>query len=84
MVSPQLKKLFLCLKDRLELQREREMKVDTGDPQFIEFLKYGNGRDYNKGSLSRSLGDTKLFNKKTEMFLYYPQQLQLQIACKPT
>ena len=51
-------------RERFILQREREMSIDTDDPQFIKSLKYGIRRDYNEWSLPRSLGDIQLFNKK--------------------
>ena len=38
---PKDKKSFPSLKERLENQRDRELKTDTDDPQFITFLEYG-------------------------------------------
>ena len=38
---PKDKKPFPSLKGRLEIQRDRELNIDTDDPQFITFLKYG-------------------------------------------
>ena len=61
---PLNKKLIPNLKEKLELQREKESNVDTDDPQFIKFLMYGIRRDYNEWSLPRSFGDLKFFNKK--------------------
>ena len=60
---PTNKKCLPSLKEKLELQRERELNVDTDDPQFIEFFKYGIPRDFNESSLPRNLGDIKLFNQ---------------------
>ena len=51
------------LKERLEIQNERETNVDTDNPQFIKFLKYGMRRDHNEWSLPRSLGDIKIISK---------------------
>ena len=58
MVSPQTKS------SRLELQGDIQVNADIHDAKFNNFLKYGNRRDYNEWSLSRSHGDTKLFSKK--------------------
>ena len=44
--------------------REEEINIDTDDPQFIQFLKYGIRRECNEWSLPRRLGDIKLCNKK--------------------
>ena len=52
------------LKERLEIQRERESTIDTDDPQFITFLKYGIRKDCNEWSLPRGIGEVRLFNKK--------------------
>ena len=38
---PKDKKCFQSLKERLEIQRDREVNIDTDDPQVITFLKYG-------------------------------------------
>ena len=38
---PKDKKSFPSLKERLEIRRDRELNIDTNDPQFITFLKYG-------------------------------------------
>ena len=38
---PKYKKSFPSLKERLEIQRDRKLNIDTDDPQFISFLKYG-------------------------------------------
>ena len=35
------KKSFASLKEILELLQTREMSIDTDDPQFIKFPKYG-------------------------------------------
>ena len=45
---PTNKKSFPSLRERLKLQKEREMNVDTDDPQFIKLLKYGICRDHNE------------------------------------
>ena len=37
---PKYKKSFPSLKERLENQRDRELNINTDDPQFITFLKF--------------------------------------------
>ena len=69
---PKDKKSFPSLKERLEIQRERELNVDTDDPQFITFLKYGIRKDYNEWSLPRGIGEVKLFNKKLNCSVVIP------------
>ena len=49
-VLPTNKKSLPNPKENWEVQRERELNVDTDDPQLNKFLKYGNRRDYNKWS----------------------------------
>ena len=61
---PKDKKSFPSLKERLEIQRERELNIDNDDPQFITFLKYGIRKNCNEWSLPRSIGEVRLFNKK--------------------
>ena len=48
---PKDKKSFPSLKERLGIQRDRELNIDTEDPQFITFLKYGFLKDCNEWSL---------------------------------
>ena len=48
----------------MEIQRDRELNIDTDDPQFITFLKYGIPEDCNEWSLPGGIGEVKLFNKK--------------------
>ena len=38
---PKIKKLFPSFKERLEIQRDRYLKIDTDYLQFITILKYG-------------------------------------------
>ena len=45
---PKDKKFFPSLKERLEIQRDRELNIDTDDPQFFTFLKYGIRKDSNE------------------------------------
>ena len=45
---PTDKQSFPNLKERLEIQKERELNVDTDNPQFTKFLKYGIRRDHNE------------------------------------
>ena len=66
------KKSFPSLKERLEIQRNRELNIDTDDPQFITFLKYGIRKDCNEWSLPRGIGEVKLFNKKLNFSLVIP------------
>ena len=49
---PKEKNWFPSLKERLDIQKSRETNIDTDDPKFIKFLKYGiYGRTIMKGSL---------------------------------
>ena len=66
---------FPNLKERLEIQKERKLSVDTDNPQFIKFLKYGIRKDENEWSLPRSLGDIKILNKKLNCFLRFPENI---------
>ena len=66
------KKSCPSLKERLDLKRERELKVDLGDPQLITFFKYGMRRDYNEWSAPGSLGNIKLCNKKLKCSITIP------------
>ena len=59
---PKDKKSFPSLKERLEIQRDRQLNIDTDDPQFITFLKYGIRKDCNEWSLFRSIGEVRLFD----------------------
>ena len=69
---PKDKKSFPSLKERLEIQRERELNIDNDDPQFITFLKYGIRKDCNEWSLPRSIGEVRLFNKKLNCSIVIP------------
>ena len=69
---PKDKKVFPSLKERLEVQRERELNIDNDDPQFITFLKYGIRKDCNEWSLPRSIGEVRLFNKKLNCSIVIP------------
>ena len=66
------KKSFPSLKERLEIQRDRELNIDADDPQFITFLKYGIRKDCNEWSLPRSIGEVRLFNKKLNCSFVIP------------
>ena len=48
------------------------MNLDTDNPQFMKFLKYGLRRDHNEWSLSRSFGGIKIFNRKLNCSLTIP------------
>ena len=69
---PKDKKSFLCLKGRLESQRDKELNMDTGDPEIITFLKYGVRRDYIESSLPKSVGEFSLFNEKLNCSIKIP------------
>ena len=69
---PTDKQSFFNLKERLEIQKEIELIVDTDNPQFIKFLKYGIRRDHNECFVPRCLGDIKIFNKKLNCSLNIP------------
>ena len=45
---PKDKKQFPSLKERLEIQRDRELNIDAGDPEFNTFLKNGIRKDCNE------------------------------------
>ena len=66
------KQSFPTLKERLEIQEEREMKVDTDNLQFEKFLKYGIRKDHNEWSLPRNLSGITIFNKKLTCSLSNP------------
>ena len=59
---PKDKKSFPSLTERLEVQRDRESKIDTDDPQFITFLKYGIRKESNEWSMPRGIREFRLFN----------------------
>ena len=69
---PKDKKSFPSLKERLEIERDRELSIDTVDPQFITFLKYGNRKDRDEWSSPRSIGEVRLFNKKLNWSIVIP------------
>ena len=69
---PKDKKSFPSLKKRLEIQRDRELKIDTDDPQFITFLKYGIRKDCNEWSLPRGIGEVKLSDEKLNCSVVIP------------
>ena len=66
---PTNEKSFPSLKERFELQKEREVNFDTDNPQFIILLRYGIRRNYNEWSLPKSFGEMLLFNKKLNCFI---------------
>ena len=66
------KQSFPNLKEKLEIQEERELKVDTDNPQFIKFQKYDVRGDPKEWSLPRSFGDVKIYNKKLNCSLSIP------------
>ena len=69
---PTDKQPFPNLKERLETQKTRDLNVDTRNPQFIKFLKYGIRRDHNRWYLPGNLGDIKICNKKLNCSLNNP------------
>ena len=68
---PKDKKSFPSLKERLEIQRDRELNIDTDDPQFT-FLKYGIPKDCNEWFSPRGIGEVKLFHKKLDCSVVIP------------
>ena len=77
---PKDKGSFPSLKERLDIQRNRELNVDTDDPQYITFLKYGIRKDQNEWSLSRNIGDIKIFNKNLNCSLRIPANLSSNLV----
>ena len=69
---PKDKSSFPSLKERLEIQRNRELNIDTDDPQFLTFPKYGIRKNCNEWSLPRGIGEVKLFNKNLNCSLVIP------------
>ena len=62
------------------LKEKRELNVDTGNPQFIKFLKYGIRKEQNEWSFPRSLADIKIFNKKLNCSLRIPENLSSNLV----
>ena len=60
---PKAKKSFPSLKERLDIQRDRELSIDTDDPQYITFLRCGIRKDCIEWSLPSSIGEVRLFRK---------------------
>ena len=56
----------------MEIQRDRELNIDTDDPQFITFLKYGIRKDCNEWSLPRGIGEVRLFYKELNCSIVIP------------
>ena len=69
---PKDKKTFPSLKDRLEIQRDRELNIDNDDPHFIIFVKYGVRKDCNVWYLPRGMGEVRLFNEKLNCSVVIP------------
>ena len=69
---PKDKKPFPSLKERLEIQRERELNIDNDDPHYITFPKYGIRKDCNEWPLPRSIAEVRLFNKKLNCSIVIP------------
>ena len=69
---PKDKKPFASLKERLEIQRDQEFNIDTDNPQFITFLKYGIRKDCNGWSLPRRIGEVRLFKEKLNCSVVIP------------
>ena len=69
---PRDKKSFPSLKERLEIQRDRELYIDTDDPQIITFFKYGIRKHCNEWFLPRGIGEVRLFNKKLNCSVVVP------------
>ena len=58
------KQSFLNLKERSDIQKEREMNVDTDNTQFEKILNYGVRRDHNEWSRPRNPRDVKISKEK--------------------
>ena len=69
---PKDKKSFPSLEERLEIQRDRELSIDTDDPQFITFLKYGIRKESNEWSLPRGIGEVRLFKEQLNCSVVIP------------
>ena len=69
---PRDKNFFPSLEERLEIQRDRELNIDTDDPQFTTFLKCGFRKDCNEWSLPRGIGEVRLFNEKLNCSVVIP------------
>ena len=80
---PKDKKSFPSLKERLEIQRDRELIINTDDPQFITFLKYGIRKDCIEWSLPRSFGEVRLFNKKVNCSIVIPANRSSTLLVNP-
>ena len=76
---PTDKQSFPNLKDRLQIL-ERELNVDTDNPHFIKYLKYGIRWHQNEWSLPRNLGDIKIFNKKLNCSLSIPAKFRSNLV----
>ena len=69
---PKDKKYFPSFKERLEIQRDRELNIDTDDPQFNTFLKYGIREDCNEWFLPRGIGEVRLLIEKLNCSVVIP------------
>ena len=71
-VSRKIKTSFPSLKEKLEFQRDRELKIDTYHPQYFTVFKYGIRRDSSERFLLRSIGEVRLFEKKINCSVVIP------------
>ena len=69
---PKEKNWFPSLKERLEIQKSRENNVDTDDPKFIKFLKYGIRKDHNEWFLATPKTGIEIVNKKLNCSIVIP------------
>ena len=77
---PTDKQSFRNLKERLEIQKEKELNGDTENPQFVKFLKYGIRGDHNEWSPPSRLRDIKIFNKKLNCSLSIPEDFSSNLV----
>ena len=69
---PKEKNWFPSLKERLEIQKSRENNIDTDDPKFIIFLKYGIRKDHNEWFLATPKPGIEIVNKKLNCSIVIP------------
>ena len=71
---PKEKNWFPSLKERLDIQKSRETNIDTDDPKFIKFLKYGIRKDHNEWFLAIPKQGIELVNKKLNCSIVIPPE----------
>ena len=71
---PEEKNWFPSPKQRLEIQKSREINVGTDDLRFITFLKYGIRQDHQKRFLATPQQGITLVNQKLNSSITIPPQ----------